>query len=415
MKSFIRLFTLLLSLIFTVCDYSFPAALQADTTLNPAAPAQTARLIFIHHSTGQNWLADDNGNLGIALKNNNYFVSDTNYGWGPNSPYGDSIGSHTDIGDWWLWFRSGNSTSYMSALYPEGGQHCSYSRLSSAPAADNEIIMFKSCFPNSALRGNPSDPVPTIADNPLKGVSSGSDYHTVANAKGIYIDILEYFRQRQDKLFIVIAAPPLQDITYAANARAFNQWLVNDWLKDYTYNNVFVFDFYNVLTTNGGNPNTNDLGWATGNHHRWKNSAIEHKTDGGSDINKYPSGDDHPTAAGGQKATAEFLPLLNIAYNCYKSTGGCPAANICSAHFRTDGVTSNYDSIQAVYDALLDNKTLQIHETILGGNLLMDINKTVTLDGGYVCNFSTSPGFTIIRDNLTITAGTAIVGNLIIE
>jgi hypothetical protein len=163
------------------------------------------------------------------------------------------------------------------------------------PAGDNEVIMFKSCFPNSALQGNAADPVPLIANNHLKGVDSSSSYHTVANAKGIYIDILEYFRQRQDKLFIVIAAPPLLDATYASNARAFNQWLVNEWLNDYTYNNVFVFDFYNVLTTNGGNANVNDLGLATGNHHRWRSNAIEHKTDGGSNVNVYPSGDDHPS------------------------------------------------------------------------------------------------------------------------
>ena len=40
-------------------------------------------------------MADDYGGLGLALGNNNYFVSDTNYGWGPNS-----IGDRTDILNW---------------------------------------------------------------------------------------------------------------------------------------------------------------------------------------------------------------------------------------------------------------------------------------------------------------------------
>jgi hypothetical protein len=62
---------------------------QASVT----APAEAVRLIFIHHSCGSNWLSDGNGGLGIALMDNNYFVSDTNYNWGP-----DSIGSSTDIG-----------------------------------------------------------------------------------------------------------------------------------------------------------------------------------------------------------------------------------------------------------------------------------------------------------------------------
>jgi hypothetical protein len=282
-----------------------------------APPATPVRLIFIHHSTGQNWLRDDNGQLGMALRDNNYFVSDTNYDWGPKTPENGPIGDNTDIGDWWLWFRSPNSPAYLQALYAENEQHADYSRLATTPRDENTIVVFKSCFPNSALKGNPDDPVPPITANPLRGQGAGSDAHTVANAKGIYIDLLEYFRTKQDKLFIVITAPPLRDATYASNARAFNQWLVNDWLKNYSGKNVFVFDFYNVLTTNGGNPNVNDLNQEAGNHHRWWNNAIQHQVDASHNVNAYPSssGDDHPTKAGNLKATAEFAPLLNWAYN----------------------------------------------------------------------------------------------------
>ncbi|MBU0594544.1 MAG: hypothetical protein KKH74_12525 [Gammaproteobacteria bacterium] len=191
-----------------------------SVSANTAPPSSTARLIFIHHSVGENWLADDNGGLGASLRDNNYFVSDTNYGWGPNQ-----IGDSTDIGQWWLWFRGPDSGAYLSSLYQENAQHAGYSRLSSGPVGENEVILFKSCFPNSSLQGNPADPVPAIGSNPLRGEGSGSEHHTVANAKGIYNDLLEYFRTRQDKLFIVITAPPQQDPTYAANARAFNQWL----------------------------------------------------------------------------------------------------------------------------------------------------------------------------------------------
>ncbi|NPV60474.1 MAG: hypothetical protein HPY75_12560 [Actinobacteria bacterium] len=281
-----------------------------------APPRNPVKLIFVHHSCGENWLSDDDGGLGKALRDNNYFVSDTNYGWGP-----DEIGSSTDIGHWWSWFRGPSSTSYTGALYAESGQHSSYSRLASDPGGENEIVMFKSCFPNSALEGSPSDPVPPIASNPLKG---GSSPLTVANAKGIYIDLLEYFKTRRDKLFIAVTAPPLRDGTYAANARAFNNWLVNDWLDGYPYPNVFVFDFYNVLTSNGGSAYASDFGWETGNHHRWLNGAVQHKTDGGGNTLAYPSGDDHPNYVGNQKATGEFLPLLNVAYNRFKA-GQVPA------------------------------------------------------------------------------------------
>ena len=74
-----------------------PPIAQADL---PKPPAKPVKLIFIHHSTGGNWLADIGehnfaGGLGQALQENNYFVSATNYDWMVN---GDDIGSRTDIG-----------------------------------------------------------------------------------------------------------------------------------------------------------------------------------------------------------------------------------------------------------------------------------------------------------------------------
>jgi len=116
--------------------------------------------------------------------------------------------------------------------------------------------MFKSCFPNSQLGGSPSDPVPPIASNPLRGEGSGSEHHTVANAKGIYLALRDTFATRPDVLFVVVTAPPLvageTDTTAAANARAFNDWLVKEWLAGYAGRNVLVFDFFNVLTSSGG-------------------------------------------------------------------------------------------------------------------------------------------------------------------
>ncbi len=79
--------------------------LPAEATVNTARPAAHVKLIFIHHSTGQAWLDDGYGRLGLALRDNNYFVSDTNYGWGP-----DRIGDSTDLGHWWTWFRGPSSS-----------------------------------------------------------------------------------------------------------------------------------------------------------------------------------------------------------------------------------------------------------------------------------------------------------------
>ncbi len=312
-----------------------PAATQS---LNPNPPSSPVRLVFIHHSTGQNWLADWDGTLGLALRDSNYFVSDTNYGWGPDDgEAGGAIGDHTDIGHWYSWFRGPYRTTYLPALYAESGMNSDYSRLATNPGGENRIVLFKSCFPNSALGGNPSDPVPPIGSNPLRGQDSYSEAMTVANAKGIYSDLLAYFATRTDKLFVAVTAPPLvadaTDATQAANARAFNDWLVNDWLDGYPHHNVVVFDFFDVLTSNGGSsrtnaPNINDLGWADGNHHRYRNGAVEHMQTVSFNYSAYgsSSSDSHPSRAGNLKATGELVSFLNVAYHCWTGDGACPGA-----------------------------------------------------------------------------------------
>ena len=116
------------------------------------------------------------------------------------------------------------------------------------PAVPTRSCMFKSCFPNSQLSG-PSAPVPAIADNPMKGQSCGGGDFTVANAKGIYLDLLPYFGAHPEKLFVAVVAPPVTSPD-TPGGRALADWLVDHWLQDsgYTAGNVLVFDFYNVLT-----------------------------------------------------------------------------------------------------------------------------------------------------------------------
>jgi len=237
--------------------------------LDPSPPDHEVSVAFIHHSCGANWLSDG---LQAEMTANNYTVSNHTSGG-------------TDIGHWPDWFPG-----RMGEL------------------GNAEVIMFKSCFPNSNLRGNPDDP-PTTGVNPLVGQPATSDYHTVGNAKGIYNDLLAYFTTRQDRLFVVVTAPPQAEqrtsAAQAANARAFNNWLVHEWLDNYPYDNVAVFDFFNVLTD-------------PGSHHRYNADRIEHVVSG-TPYGAYTrsSTDSHPNATGNQKATVEFVPLLNIYCNLW--------------------------------------------------------------------------------------------------
>ncbi len=78
-------FHLLAGLVLLLVTAAATSHAPMQMTDNPNPPGSVVKLIFVHHSTGENWLADGYGGLGRTLDRNNYFVSDTNYGWGPNA------------------------------------------------------------------------------------------------------------------------------------------------------------------------------------------------------------------------------------------------------------------------------------------------------------------------------------------
>jgi len=167
----------------------------------------------------------------------------------------------------------------------------------------NQIVMFKSCYPNSRFEGTGEPP----------GNAKGPDL-TVWNAKATLSALLGEFSKHPDTLFVYFTAPPnaakygseplvkvlLKKVlnkpttgeamaNQASLARSFNNWVKasDGWLKDYPLKNVVVFDFYDELTDHGT-----------------------------SDFSQYPTGngdDSHPARAGQQKAAAAFVPFLNRA------------------------------------------------------------------------------------------------------
>jgi len=280
-------------------------------------PTSTVKLCFIHHSVGMNWLHNLDvepataGGLGAALNTNHYYVTETDYDWFAGA---ENLGYLTDFGFWTTWFIPSN----MAYVY-SNNWHNAYDNTIDNPGGENEIVMFKSCFPNSNLFGSPTDAAASGASNVIEDQSTGDDAeqstdYNVANAKWVYNQILAYCGTRTNKLFVVVTSPPRTAGHYvgsnAANARAFNNWLVNNWLDSYPHNNVVVFDFYNILT----DPD---------NHHRYISGAVQHHTEADSlNTSYYPTlaggGDDHPNSAGGRQATEDFVPLLNYYYHRWK-------------------------------------------------------------------------------------------------
>jgi len=221
----------------------------------------TINLIFIHHSVGENWL---NAGLNDMLNQNNIHVADTYYGWG-------HMGDRTDTADWPDWFND----EIMPTVYNELDTMTAYNAIEAAEG-ENTIIVFKSCYPNSEV-GN-----------------------SIEDEKEIYLSLLNYFSEHPDKMFVLITPPPMQHISNSDKTRELCNWLVdkNGWRNDYTKNNLYVFDFYNVLTDED-------------NHHVLSGGVEQQIVNDSSNTLRYDSGgDDHPNDEGSYKAAEELVPLL---------------------------------------------------------------------------------------------------------
>jgi len=242
-------------------------------------PSSTVKLTFIHHSCGSNWLANGNGNLGADLNANNYYVTDTNYGW--DAEVDDNLGDHTNTNDWYLWFNDVK----MPYVYNNNAQTV-YTNTITNPGGENEIIMFKSCYPLSEVGSSIND------------------------EKTLYNNLKAYFAAHPDKMFILVTPPGETTVSSYQLTRDLCNWLVdteNGWLSDYTGDNVYVFDLYCVLSE-------------VNSHHRWYNGQIQHVYASDYDgVSPYHNGDDHPNSTGNRKATTEFITFLNYAYNQWKN------------------------------------------------------------------------------------------------
>ena len=273
-----RFFCSLLLLMCAGCDSS---SSSSDDEIDVTPPSSTVRLIFIHHSCGQNWLADGDGNLRAELNANRYYVSESNYGW--DAEPDDNLGDSTNTENWPEWFNNTKMPYVYASTYASDSNSSSISN----PGGENEIIMFKSCYPLSEVDSSIND------------------------EKAYYNTIRNYFEDHPDKLFILITPPGETNVSSAVLTRQLCSWLIdeeNGWLKDYPHKNVGVYDFYCTLSE-------------TDSHHRIKNGAVEHFYSSAYDgESPYHDSDNHPNAVGNQKAANEFVPLLNYYYNRWKKS-----------------------------------------------------------------------------------------------
>ena len=213
--------------------------------------ATTDDLVFIHHSSGQNWLTNS---LDAALvakdyideRNDIYYGTDVTPDAGRPDSLGPVPGDCTNMNHWLPWFND-----YLSAIKTTG-----------VATGVNRIVMFKSCFPISdvaadgASPGDPFSSTQTIANYQAVYRNVNGAGSTYTRNSYSYLALQEIFAANPDTLFIPVTAPPLSNpSTTDANAhraRLFNEWLTTDWLGAYNaahpgLNNVAVFDWFDLL------------------------------------------------------------------------------------------------------------------------------------------------------------------------
>lgn len=271
----------------------------AQSPVNPADD-----VLFIHHSVGQNWLADG---LREALLAKDYIdeVNESYYGTvvapAPGRPasLGDVAGNNTDMNSWLFWFND-----YLPSLHSLG-----------ADDGRNRIILFKSCYPNSILTADGTAPGAPFSTSTRYLENNKAVFHRAANATAatytrngyLYRPLEEIFAEHPDTLFVFITPPPLNydadsypstNDDYADRARRFNNWLKNEWLPQYRsanpgLHNVAVFDLFDFVAV--------PAGATTGHPNRLRPEYV--RTDDPTDC--------HPNTTANHALTARFATGAN--------------------------------------------------------------------------------------------------------
>jgi hypothetical protein len=234
-----------------------------------------SNLIFLHHSTGKNLIAQ--GDVRDLFTQRGYQFWDHDYNTsGLTRPAGTRTGTSYDIPEVKPGAKGGGNTD------PEG-----LAVLFSQPVHDppdnafsrllqHEVLILKSCFPNSAIKSDA----------------------TLAQHKAWYLGMRDVIDQHPDRVFVLLTSPPLhpQETTPEEAARARG---LADWLQSEEFlagrSNLFVFDFFGLLA----DPETNVL-----------RDAYQRDPD---------STDSHPNAMANETIGPLFVDFVDQAVQIYRA------------------------------------------------------------------------------------------------
>jgi len=201
-----------------------PACFAAD----PPPMAPTAKVVFLHHSTGDviwdggvaAWFAAYNAAHGTSYTATQQLYPLANAGYPyANYPY-----------DYWnIWVNHAGPSPYLGESTLE------------MLTAQYDVIVFKHCFPVSSIE--PDNGTPDVA----------SSVQTLANYKLQYAALKTKLRSFPSNRFIVwTGAARLAvntSVERATRAREFFDWVRTTW--DEPGDNIYVWDFFSLETDSG--------------------------------------------------------------------------------------------------------------------------------------------------------------------
>jgi hypothetical protein len=231
-------------------------------------------VIFLHHSTGHNLIAQ--GDVRPLFTQKGYRFWDHDYNTlGLTRPDGTRTGTSYGIPEITPDAQGGGNTNPegLAVLFAQpvhDPPDNAFSRL-----LQHEVLIFKSCFPNSAI-----------------GSAESLEQH-----KTWYLGMRDVIDQHPDRVFILLTTPPLHpkatNSEDAARARALVDWLQSDeFLAGHP--NLFVFDFFDLLA----DPETNML-------------RTEYQIDP-------DTTDSHPNALANQTIGPLFVDFVDKAVQAYR-------------------------------------------------------------------------------------------------
>ncbi|MFA6475452.1 MAG: hypothetical protein WCV88_04635 [Patescibacteria group bacterium] len=168
-----------------------------------ATAGEHKNVFFVHHSTGEIYWNGTTMKGGMET-----YLS--NHGYTGQAPWWNG---NTDPQDFNDLFNDANSWTTFG---------------------DADIIIFKSCFPASAI----------TSDTML------------AQYKDYYNELYSVYESHPNVLFVPLSTPPLPkdmtDSAEAARAIAFDQWLTTDYLTNYSGANLAPFHLHRLLDNDAG-------------------------------------------------------------------------------------------------------------------------------------------------------------------